>query len=59
MRSTALNARSSRCASGSDSHAVPRRFQMKATASIRRISTPWFARNSISPAIARNTAGFA
>ena len=35
------------------------RFQMKATASMRRISTPWFARNSISPAIARNTAGFA
>ena len=59
MCSTALNARSSRCASGSDSHAVPSRFQMNATASIRSTSTPWFARNSISPAIARNTAGLA
>ena len=59
MRSTALNACSSRCASGNDSEAVPSCFQMKATASMRSTSTPRLARNSISPAIARNTAGFA
>ena len=59
MRSNALKARSSRCASGSDSHGVPSRFQMNATASIRSTSTPCPARNSISSAIARNTAGFA
>ena len=32
-------------------------FQIKATASMRRISTPKLARNIISPAIARNTQG--
>ena len=59
IRQTALNACSSRCACGSDSHDVPSCFQMNATASIRRMSTPWLARNSISAAIARNTAGLA
>ena len=58
-RSTRLKAWSSRWASGSDSHGVPRRFQMNATASIRSTSMPWLARKSISPAMARKTAGFA
>ena len=59
IRQSALNARISVCASGSDSHEVPSRFQMNATASIRSTSTPRVARNSSSPAIARKTAGFA
>ena len=59
MRATALNARISMCASGRFSQLVPSCFQMKATASSRSISTPWFARNSISSAMRANTAGLA
>jgi hypothetical protein len=56
-RHTALKAWSNVWASGRFSQGVPSCFQIKATASMRRISTPWFARNSISPAIARKTSG--
>jgi hypothetical protein len=56
-RQTALKACRRVCASGRFSHGVPSCFQMKATASIRKISTPWLARKSISPAMARKTSG--
>ena len=57
IRASALKAWMSRCASGRFSQLVPICFQMKATASSRSTSTPWFARKSISSTIARNTAG--
>ena len=58
MRQTALKAWMMRWASGRFSQLVPISFQMKATASRRRISTPVLARKSISEAMARKTSGF-
>jgi hypothetical protein len=53
-----LKARTSLCASGRFSHVVPIFFQICATESRRKTSTPKFAKKSISAAIALKTAGF-
>lgn len=52
-----LKARSSLWASGRLSQVVPICFQIKATASMRKKSTPMLARKSISAAMAQKTAG--
>ena len=56
---TARNARNRSWTCGWDSHVLPSCFQMKATASRRSTCAPWFARNSISPAMAWKTSGLA
>ena len=59
MRLAARSACRIICASGSDWQRVPMRFQRKATASRRMISTPLLARCSMIPTISRKTRGLA